>query len=118
MATSIPADENTSGFDPTVQDLVNLQLARNGGIGRIQTALQQNLDMAGWSQSVREYLVQLFRSGEAVTFDDAEAKLKEAIYGDSRGTGNIPDLSIPRDAEAEGAKAVKKELLPLIKKKE
>jgi len=100
-------DSTTSGNSPDFQSQVTLALLQNGGVARIQAALQQRLDEAGWSQALREYVVKLFRSGEAVTYDDAVSKVMQQVRAGSNGA---PDLRLPEEANRGGAEAVRKEL--------
>lgn len=119
----VPVDETTSGWEPTVQDEINLALAQNGGFKRIREALKQRLDETGWSQDLREYCTALFRSGEATTYPEAHAIIMGRIQAGSaaaNGTSNgvpAPDLSIPISAQEGGAEAVKKELRQIVKPK-
>lgn len=123
--TSIPVDSNTSGWEPTVQDQINLALATNGGIKRIEAVMKQRLDEAGWTQNLKEYVTKLLRSGEATTYDDCLAKVMAAIEGKADtnmvngASGDIPapDLKMPEDAKQDAARAVKKEMKPLLVEK-
>ena len=110
-------DSSTSGSSPDFQSQVTMALLQNGGVARIQATLQQRLDEAGWSQNLRDYVVGLYRSGEAVTYDDAMNKVMQQIRSGSgasngavNGADGVPDLRIPEDAKKGGADAVKKEL--------
>jgi len=80
-----------------LQDQITLALLANGGIARIQTALRQRLDEAGWSENLREYVTGLFRSGECTTYFEAMEKVRARV----RLEGRDEDA----DAEAEGIKA-------------
>ena len=123
----IPVDSNSSGWEPTVQDQINLALATNGGIKRIEAVMKQRLDEAGWTQDLREYVTKLLRSGEATTYDDCLAKVmaavnvKEGANGVANGAGSgavqAPDLKMPEDAKVDAAAAVKKEIRPLLVEK-
>lgn len=122
----ISVDSNSSGWEPTVQDQINLALATNGGIKRIETVMQQRLDEAGWTQNLREYVTRLLRSGEATTYDECLAKVmvavngKEGANGVANGTGSgvqAPDLKVPEDAKVDAAAAVKNEIRPLLVEK-
>jgi len=108
-----PIDSSTSGSSPDFQSQVTMALLQNGGVARIQATLQQRLDEAGWSQNLREYVVGLYRSGEATTYDDAMNKVMQQIRSGSgavNGEEGTMDLRIPEDAKKGGADAVKKEL--------
>ena len=114
---------DTSGWNPTVQDQVTLALAANGGLKRIQATLKQRLDEKGWSEDLRNYCTRLFRSGAAVTYDDALTIVMRRIQAgaaDPEGADDgvpAPNLSIPKDVQQAGADAVKKELAPIVKQK-
>ena len=123
--THIAADSSTSGWEPTVQDQINLSLATNGGIKRIEAVMQQRLDEAGWTQSLKEYVTKLLRSGEASTYDECLAKVMAAVNGKegvngvngAGGAGQAPNLKMPDDAMQDAAAAVKKEIAPLLVEK-
>lgn len=99
--------------DIGLQNNITLLLVSNGGVKRIQDTLQQRLDEAGWSQSLREYVDRLFRSGEATTFDDAMKKVLAAINNGS-AVGDGLDLTIPAQAKEDGAEVVKRELKGIV----
>ena len=116
----VAVNGETSGWNPTVQDQITLTLAQNGGLKRIRATLQQRLDEAGWSEDLRKYCTQLFRSGAAVTFDDAMTIIMrriEAGTADPHGLDDgvpAPNLSIPIAAQRAGADAVRSELRPVV----
>jgi hypothetical protein len=108
-----------------LQDQITLALLSNGGIARIQTALRQRLDEAGWSENLREYVTALFRSGECTTYFEAMEKVKARVrlegrdedssvsaLGDAGGNGVVAagDLVVPVAAAEGGVEAVRREL--------
>lgn len=95
---------NTNGYEPNKQSQINQALLMNGGVKRIQDTMQQRLDEAGWSQSLREYCQRLFRSGEATSYDEAWNKVWQQIKNGGEG------LALPQEVKEDGAAAVKKEL--------
>ncbi|WPG98915.1 Hypothetical protein R9X50_00171500 [Acrodontium crateriforme] len=111
---SVSVSANSSGANPTLQTEITQALLQNGGIGRIQRTLQQRLDEAGWTEALRNYATELFRSGEATTYDEAVAKVMQAIKSGAQAANGatvaVPDLRIPEDAKESGATAVRKEL--------
>lgn len=119
----IPVDSNTNGWQPTVQDQVNLTLATNGGVKRIEAVMQQRLDEAGWTEDLKNYVTALLRSGEATTYDDCLTKVMAAVDGGEGANGvggssvHAPNLKMPEDAVQDAAAAVKKEILPLLVEK-
>ena len=120
MANSkVPVNGASSGNELNFQSQVTAVLLSNGGVKRIQDTLKQRLDEEGWSERMRNYVEQLFRSGEAVTFDDAWAKLMPLV-NDGPGTvngangANAPNLKIPQSAKDDGVEIVKKELTEIV----
>ena len=124
----IMVNGSTSGYQPSIQDEINIALLQSGGIKRIQKCLQQRLDETGWSQNLREYVERLFRSGDATTYEDAlkivmqHIELQPPDTDDSENHGHkvngdtgAPDLTIPRDAAKGAADTVKKELAKVVK---
>jgi hypothetical protein len=99
-----------------LQDQITLALLANGGIARIQTALRQRLDEAGWSENLREYVTQLFRSGECSTYFEAMEKVKSRVRLEGRdedenaGVDGGADLVVPVAAAEGGVEAVRREL--------
>ena len=101
-----------------LQDQITLALLSNGGIARIQTALRQRLDEAGWSENLREYVTQLFRSGECSTYFEAMEKVKARVRlegrdeedADGDGVKGGVDLVVPVSAAEGGVEAVRREL--------
>lgn len=101
-----------------LQDQITLALLNNGGIARIQTALRQRLDEAGWSENLRGYAVDLFRSGECTSYFEAMEKIKREVRLEGRdeengnGSANGADagLVVPVAAADGGVEAVRKEL--------
>ena len=101
-----------------LQDQITLALLANGGIARIQTALRQRLDEAGWSENLREYVLQLFRSGECASYFEAMEKVKARVrlegrddeeHGHGHGLAN-GELVVPVAAAEGGVEAVRREL--------
>lgn len=114
----IQVNGSSSGTEPSVQSQITTALLQNGGVKRIQDTLKQRLDEENWSENLRKYLVQLFRSGEANTYDEAWNKVMQQIRAGSvegltngmNGVSTAPDLSIPQSAKTSGVEAVKREL--------
>ncbi|KAM0719535.1 hypothetical protein Q7P37_003665 [Cladosporium fusiforme] len=106
-STTNPAAANA------MQDQVTLALLANGGIARIQTALRQRLDEAGWSENMREYVTALFRSGECTSYFEAVEKVKAKVKLEGRDEEDgiaAEDLVVPIAAAEGGVEAVRKEL--------
>lgn len=121
----VAVNGTTSGYNPTTQDDITMALLQSGGVKQIQTTLQQRLDEAGWSQSLREYVERLFRSGDATTYDDALKLVMQHVHiptadddddaATTKAIGDIPNLTIPRAAAKDAADTVKKELAKVVK---
>jgi hypothetical protein len=114
---------STTSTNPQVardlQDQITLALLANGGIARIQTALRQRLDEAGWSENLREYVLQLFRSGECASYFEAVEKVKGRVRLEGRDdedinasgfVGGRDGLVVPVAAAEGGVEAVRREL--------
>jgi hypothetical protein len=111
---------STTSTNPQVarelQDQITLALLANGGIARIQTSLRQRLDEAGWSENLREYVLQLFRSGECTSYFEAMEKVKARVRLEGRdeenghANGRDAGLVVPVAAADGGVEAVRKEL--------
>ncbi|KAK5116395.1 hypothetical protein LTR62_007942 [Meristemomyces frigidus] len=106
MAGKIQVNGTTSGTTPDVHSQITTALLQNGGVKRIQETLQQRLDEDGWTQSLRDYVVRLYRSGDATTVDEAYGKVMQHVGG----AGGEPDLTVPKSAREGGAEVLKKEL--------
>lgn len=104
----------SSGNDPDIQSQIIAALLQNGGVKRIQDTLKQRLDEENWSQDLRNYLINLFRSGEASTYDEAWNKVMQQMRAGGStangANGSTINLSIPQSAKDGGVEAVKKEL--------
>lgn len=115
---SVSSASTTSTNPQTARDLqdqITLALLANGGIARIQTALRQRLDEAGWSENLREYVLQLFRSGECTSYFEAMEKVKARVRLEGRdeenGHGHANgELVVPVAAAEGGVEAVRREL--------
>ncbi|KAF2658862.1 hypothetical protein K491DRAFT_592276 [Lophiostoma macrostomum CBS 122681] len=124
-----PGQAQSSISQDTRNELLSALLS-NGGINNIESNLTHNLQRSGWLHSLREYVSELFRSGECTTVDEAMAKVKAKILQDSapkaNGTTNgvngvngtngnthgddYVNLAIPNQAIRDGIKTIKKEL--------
>ena len=119
----VAVNGETSGWDPSTQDQITLALVQNGGLKRVRATLKQRLDEAGWSEDLRKYCTQLFRSGAAVTYDDALTIIMRRIESGTADPHSLddgvpaPNLSIPMEAQQAGAEAVKTELRGVVKMK-
>ncbi|KAH9819313.1 Transcription factor e(y)2 [Teratosphaeria destructans] len=106
MSNKITVNGSSSGHDPALQSKINAALIQNGGVKRIQSTFQQALDEEGWSENLRKYIVELFRSGEVSTYPEAERRVYALING---GEGPY-DLKVPESVQERGVAVVKNEL--------
>ncbi|TKA32935.1 hypothetical protein B0A50_01161 [Salinomyces thailandicus] len=125
MAGKIQVNGTSSGHEPTLQSQISTALLQNGGVKRIQETLKQRLDEEGWSENLRKYVIELFRSGEAITYDDAWTKVMQQIRaGQNEKMGNgvngtqTLSLSIPASAKEGGVEVVRKELMEICEMKQ
>lgn len=104
------------------------------GIRNIETTLDRQLSESGFKDELRRYVTDLFRSGQATTFDEAVTMAMEKIQAmmrgddemsngtngvngvngngshDGDGVGEKYDLRIPEKAVREGVRTVRREL--------
>lgn len=125
-SSKVEVNGTTSAHNLSTQSQVNLILAANGGHKRIQSKVKERLDEAGWSQDLREYCTRLFRSGEAVTYDDCmaivtkrvnECKAGNVSTGEQQFGVAAPDLTFPEESKKGFKVAVEKELEPILELK-
>ncbi len=115
---TVPVNDTTAGWNPDFRDQVVLALRDNGGLNRIQSIMRQRLDESGWTEDLKKYITELFRSGKATTYDEAHALVMKRVNGDEGASAALtPELTIPDDAKLGGAEAVKKELREVVKPK-
>lgn len=126
-STKVGVNGTSSASSTELQDQITLALLANGGVGRIQTALQQRLDEAGWTERVRDYVTKLFRSGECTTFFEALERVRSQISIEgvdiangkrrNQANGTTDELVIPKLAAEGGVEAVRKELVQICEVK-
>ncbi|KAF2279958.1 uncharacterized protein EI97DRAFT_454899 [Westerdykella ornata] len=109
-------------------------LLSSTGILNIEATLTHELQRSGWLDSLKQYITQLLRTGEATTVDQIMAKVREktgleALAGEHMNGGGAAtngvngvngvngheageglDLKIPIQALAEGSKTIRREL--------
>lgn len=117
MSSKVAVNNSTVASDPPFHDQVTRALLDNGGIARIQSALQNGLDAAGWTENVRRYVTELLRSGECTTYDDCVERVRKhtVVSGQQNGTASTNGaaergLTVPKSAVDRGVEAVKKEI--------
>ncbi|KAK4636230.1 hypothetical protein CLAFUW4_01733 [Fulvia fulva] len=121
----VTVNGTAAAYNPTTQDTIMMALLQNGGVARIQRTFQERLDETGWTQALRTYVENMFRSGEVTTYDQALKKVSDRISlqgaeDDTKsngvnGVGGASDLTIPREAANDAAESVKKELAQVVK---
>ncbi|EME48783.1 hypothetical protein DOTSEDRAFT_67732 [Dothistroma septosporum NZE10] len=121
----VAVNGTASAYNPTTQDSITMALLHNGGVARIQRTFQERLDETGWTQALRTYVENMFRSGEVTTYDQALKKVSDRISlqgaeddtktNGANGVGGTADLTIPREAAKDAAEVVKKELAQVVK---
>lgn len=130
MAAGVNGQQNlqvngdSHGWDPNLRNAITLQLQQNGGLNRIQSTLRQRLDAAGWSQALKEYVIHLFRSGAATTYDEAwDIVMKRINLHDDLDPNDVPagvpapDLAVPDEVRVDGAAVVKREVRQVLTQK-
>lgn len=121
MASKVAVNGSTLASDATFQDQLTRALLDNGGISRIQAALQNGLDSSGWSENVRKYVTELLRSGECTTYDDCVERVRKqsAIQnGTSHANGATNDsIAVPKSAVDRGIEVVRKEIAAVCEDK-
>lgn len=101
-------------------------LLSTGGIRNIESALIQLLQTSGFQQQLRDYITDLFRTGQATTANEAYelamARIRECmaageretgrngVNGDGDGVVEPLDLRLPSEVVREGSRVVKREL--------
>lgn len=121
----VTVNGTAAAYNPTTQDSITMALLQNGGVVRIQRTFQERLDETGWTQALRSYVENMFRSGEVTTYDQALKKVSDRISlqgaeddtktNGTNGIGGAGDLTIPREAAKDAAEVVKKELAQVVK---
>ncbi|KAI6835609.1 hypothetical protein KC340_g6923 [Hortaea werneckii] len=114
MSNKVQVNGASSGVEPALQSQITTALLQNGGVKRIQDTLKQRLDEEGWSENLRNHVTAMFRSGEAITYDDAMAKVLQQIRaGQEEGSNgaHASSLAIPQSAKDGGVEVVRKELM-------
>ncbi|KAF3053858.1 hypothetical protein E8E11_011236 [Didymella keratinophila] len=110
-----------SALPSSLRNSIYASLLSSGGIRSIESTLTQLLQSSGFQAQLREYITELFRTGQATTAHEAYVlamnKIKECMRegvatnghssGDEEGGG---DLRVPESVVREGSKVVRREL--------
>jgi hypothetical protein len=130
MSTTITMPASQSAALPSdLRNSIYSSLLSSGGIRNIESTLTQLLQTTGFQATLRTYITELFRTGQATSAPEAYAiamnRIKESMTDDAErangtnGTngvngggddGDDTDLKLPKEVIIEGTKCVKKEL--------
>lgn len=111
--TMSPAQAST--LPASLRNSIYSTLLSSGGIRSIESTLTQLLQSSGFQASLRAYITDLFRTGQATTaneaFNLAMTRIKECMAeegdGGEEGEG---DLRLPDGVVKEGSRVVRREL--------
>ncbi|KZM26492.1 uncharacterized protein EKO05_0005431 [Ascochyta rabiei] len=128
-ASALPSDLRNSIYSA---------LLSSGGIRNIEATLTQLLQTSGFQASLRAYITELFRTGQATTANEAYALAMERVResmaeGESEGEGSKASavnggaygngedeatetlhLRLPRDVVRDGTRCVRRELEKVV----
>jgi hypothetical protein len=123
---ALSASEANNHISLELRNNIYSALLSGDGIRNIEGTLDRQLAESGFKDELRRYVIDLFRSGQATTVDEARAlamaKIKQQMQGEddqSNGANGLNgangedqkyDLKIPNKAIVEGTKGVRKEL--------
>lgn len=115
-----------SALPSALRNNIYSTLLSTGGIRNIESALIQLLQTSGFQQQLRDYITDLFRTGQATTANEAYelamARIRECmaageretgrngVNGDGDGVVEPLDLRLPSEVVREGSRVVKREL--------
>ena len=125
MSVTISAGQ-ASALPASLRNSIYSTLLSTGGIRNIESALIQLLQTSGFQQQLRDYITDLFRTGQATTANEAYelamALIRECmaageresgrngVIGDGDGVVEPLDLRLPSEVVREGSRVVKREL--------
>lgn len=126
---AMSADEAQPPISQDLRNNIYSALLAGQGIRNIEAVLDEHLAASGFKDNLKNYITDLFRSGQATTAEEARtmamARIKEQIRagqsnGASNGTNGTTngngdalddiDLTFPKNAVRDGTKIVMKEL--------
>lgn len=121
QASALPSDLRNSIYS---------SLLSSGGIRNIESTLTQLLQSTGFQASLRAYITDLFRTGQATTaneaYDLAMTRIKECMADGAEKSGanehvngdgeveDLGDLELPTEVVTEGSKVVRRELEKVV----
>ena len=124
--TMSPAQASTLPSD--LRNSIYSSLLSSGGIRSIESTLTQLLQTTGFQASLRAYITELFRTGQATTANEAYTlamnRIKECMAegggktnGHVNGDGDGDDLGnlrLPTEVVTEGTRVVRRELEKVV----
>jgi hypothetical protein len=124
--TMSPAQASTLPSD--LRNSIYSSLLSSGGIRSIESTLTQLLQTTGFQASLRAYITDLFRTGQATTANEAYTlamnRIKECMAeegaktnGHVNGDGEADDLGnlrLPPEVVTEGSRVVRRELEKVV----
>lgn len=69
---------------PDMRNDIYSALLSGTGIRNIEATLDHEMQASGFKSNLKAYIIQLFRSGECTTFDQAMARVNEKIRHDTQ----------------------------------
>ncbi|KAF2999730.1 hypothetical protein E8E13_004123 [Curvularia kusanoi] len=118
-----------SALPSSLRNSIYSTLLSTGGIRNIESSLTQLLQTSGFQASLRAYITDLFRTGQATTaneaYDLAMARIRECMAEGEKETGRngvngdgddaeAGDLRLPSQVVQQGSRVVKKELEKVV----
>ncbi|KAF2126559.1 hypothetical protein P153DRAFT_297523 [Dothidotthia symphoricarpi CBS 119687] len=111
-----------STIPPTTRNQIYTALLSGDGIRNIESTMTHELQASGFMDQLKDYITDLFRSGQATTMEQARTMAMDKIKQQQRGAKSANgangsaseaveyDLKVPQKAVAAGAKTVQREL--------
>ena len=125
-----------SALPSSLRNSIYSSLLSSGGIRNIESTLTQLLQTTGFQASLRAYITELFRTGQATSAPEAYTlamnRIKECMAeggkdgqksgvngtngtnGDGDDGRGVGDLRLPSEVVSEGSKCVKRELEKIV----
>jgi hypothetical protein len=123
-AVVLSPDQAHAAVPQDIRNAIYSALLSGDGIRNIEATLDHHLQTSGFKASLRAYMTDLFRSGQATTAvearDMAMARIRAHLQhaapdaNGSAGDAQDVDLSIPPVAITEGTKSVRAELEKVV----
>ena len=78
---------NPPKLSQDLQDDLTTALLSSGAIPRISQSMTHELQLAGWTTNLREYVQQLLRSGECTTYNEIMARVLAEVRSSPNTNG-------------------------------